>query len=105
MNKLLHNIPKRRLSDMEKEVILLRTELSKARRDKADMILNKGVMLYFGFIIIAIISLLSNYITLTGLEVIIGLGILAILLPLWIYTDMMSKEERELEDMIEDLYH
>ena len=101
----LHNIPKRRLSDMEKEVILLRTELSKVRRDKADMLLNKGVMLYFGFIIIAVVGLLSKYVTLTGLEIIIVLGVFAILLPVWIYTDVMTKEERELEDMIDDLYH
>ncbi len=101
----LRNIPKRRLSDMEKEVILLRTELSKVRRDKADMILDKGVMMYFGFLIIAVIGLLNGYVNTQSLEIIIILGILAILLPVWIYTDTMAKEEKELGDLIEDLYH
>ena len=101
----LRTIPKRRLSDMEKEIILLRTELSKVRRDKADMILNKGVMMYFGFLIIAVVGLLNGYVNFQSLEVIVILGILAILLPVWVYTDTMAKEERELEDMIEDLYH
>jgi len=100
----LHSIPKRRLSDIEKEVIMLRTELSRIRRDKADMILNKGVLMYFGFLAVAIIGLFKGYLDSTQLSLVILLGILALIIPVWSYTTTTSREEKEIEKLIEDLY-
>jgi len=99
----LERLPKRRISDIEKEAIFLRAELSKLRRERADMILNKGILLYFSFLIVAIIGLLNHYITLKQLNVLVALA-LAVLVTMWPYITTTTREEKELEDLIEELY-
>ncbi|MEM2121660.1 MAG: hypothetical protein QXU20_03345 [Candidatus Woesearchaeota archaeon] len=100
----LERLPKRRISDIEKEAIFLRAELSKLRRERADMILNKGILLYFSFLIVAIVGLLNHYITLKQLNVLVGLALAVLIITMWPYITTTSKEERELEELIEELY-
>ncbi len=102
--KKLKSMPKRKLSDVEKNTILLRIELSKIRREKADTILNKGVILYFGFLTIALIGLFKGFFNNVSLTATILLGLLIIIFAAWEYAVTIDKEERELEEELRNLY-
>ena len=100
----LKKVPKRKLSDVEKTAILLRMELSKIRREKADTILNKGVILYFGFLTIALVGLFKGLFNSESLMATIILGFLVITFAAWDYAVTISREEDELEKELKDLY-
>ncbi len=100
----LKKVPKRKLSDVEKTAILLRMELSKIRREKADTILNKGVILYFGFLTIALVGLFRGLFNSSSLMATITLGFLVIIFAAWDYATTISKEENEIEKELKELY-
>ncbi len=104
MMKKLKNIPKRKVSEVEKNAILLRIELSKIRREKADTLLNKGVILYFGFLTIALIGLFKGFFNNTSLTATVLLGLLIIIFAAWEYATTIDKEEKELEEELNNLY-
>jgi len=100
----LKKIPKRRLSDIEKQALFLRVELSKLRRERAEMILNKGILLYFSFLVVAVLGLINGYITLFQLNILVLLALSVLIIGMWPYITTTSKEEREIEELIEELY-
>ena len=100
----LKKIPKRRLSDIEKQALFLRVELSKLRRERAEMILNKGILLYFSFLVVAVLGLINGYITLFQLNILVLLALGVLIIGMWPYITTTSKEEREIEELIEELY-
>ncbi len=104
MMKKLKNIPKRKVSEVEKNAILLRIELSKIRREKADTLLNKGVILYFGFLTIALIGLFKGFFNNTSLTATVLLGLLIMIFAAWEYATTIDKEEKELEEELNNLY-
>ncbi len=104
MIRKLKSMPKRKISEVEKDAILLRIELSKIRREKADTILNKGVILYFGFLTIALIGLFKGFFNNTSLTATVLLGLMIIIFAAWEYAATIDKEEKELEEELDDLY-
>ena len=100
----LKRTPKRRLSDIEKQALFLRVELSKLRRERAEMILNKGILLYFSFLVVAVLGLINGYITLFQLNILVLLALGVLIIGMWPYITTTSKEEREIEELIEELY-
>jgi uncharacterized oligopeptide transporter (OPT) family protein len=102
-NKDFRNIPKRKLSEAEKQIIMLKIEKVKLQREKSALILNKSVMMFFGFLGVAVVGLLNKLISTTQLNVLIILGILALVIGIMPYSFTAHKEEQDLEKTINEL--
>ena len=99
----LNQIPKRKLSDLEKQIIDLRIEKLKLNRERSILILNKGTSVYFAFIVMAILGFMNNVIDLVSLNVLVLVGLVVLVASVIPYSKAMQKEEAELSKMLEEL--
>ena len=96
-------IPKRKLSEAEKQIIMLRIEKMKLERDKSLLILGGSIILFLAFIIVSIIGLINELITKTQLNLLIFIGFIALIIGIIPYMRFVIKEEKSLEKTLEEL--
>jgi len=78
-------IPKRKLTESEKQIITLKIEKVRLQREKSLLILNKGIMLFFAFLSVAVIGVVNKIITTVQLNILIIIGILALIIGILPY--------------------
>jgi uncharacterized membrane protein YidH (DUF202 family) len=97
-------LPQRHLSELEVQYINLSIERSRLKREQSQIILNKGLMLFFAFILFAVIlqqvyknvsELLTNMLILGGL-VVMGISIIP-------YMGAVKEEEQKIDRLMETL--
>ncbi|HLC50150.1 MAG TPA: hypothetical protein VJI97_01865 [Candidatus Nanoarchaeia archaeon] len=103
VNLDFRNIPKRKLSEAEKQIILLKIEKVKLQREKSALILNKSVMLFFGFLGVAVIGLVNQIISPMQVNILIISGVLALIIGVLPYSFASRREEKALEQTIDEL--
>ncbi|MEK6946660.1 MAG: hypothetical protein AABX32_03550 [Nanoarchaeota archaeon] len=96
-------IPKRKLSEAEKQIIMLRIEKLKLHREKSLLILNKGIILFFVFLAVAVVGLVNKMVTVMQLNILVLTGFLALIVGVLPYSFATRKEEKELEKTIDEL--
>src|SRR3989344_5457051 len=96
-------VPKRKLSEAERQIILLKVEKVKLQREKTLVILNKASMLFFAFLAVGVIGLVNKIITITQLNVMIIIGVIVMVVGMIPYSNIAKREEKELENTINDL--
>ena len=85
----------------EEMILSLEIEKSKLNREKSLLLLDKSLLLYFAFVIIAVVGLINKYISTKDMNmlIILSFGVLAVgLVP---YMITMGKEERKLNMLID----
>jgi len=78
----------------ETEQTHLRLELSRINREKARIVLNMGLILYFGFLIVGIIGFTFEYIDSTLLNVLVICGIVILVVSTLPYLVIIHNEEK-----------
>ena len=94
---------KKRLDENEKEILYLEIEKSKINREKASIILNKSLMLYFVFMMVAVVGFVFEYIDQFMMNSLIIIGILLLFLGAIPYHIITAKEERKIDNFLRDL--
>ena len=96
-------VPKRKLSEAEKQIIMLKIEKVKLQREKSLLILNKATMLFFAFVAVGIVGIVNKIISTLQLNILIVSGVLAMVIGILPYSTAAKKEEKDLEQTIEEL--
>jgi hypothetical protein len=96
-------VPKRKLSEAEKQIILLRIEKVKLQREKAILILNKSIMLFFAILAVSVVGLLNKMVSPFQLNLLMLISVLTLIVGVMPYSFSSKKEEKELENTIEEL--
>jgi hypothetical protein len=96
-------VPKRKLSEAEKQIIMLRIEKMKLERDKSLLILGSSIILFFAFIVVSIIGLVNELTTRTQLNILVFVGFIALIIGIIPYMRFVVKEEKSLEKTLEEL--
>ncbi|GEM_PF-1907607 len=104
IKKDFKNLPMRKISDAEKEAILIELELSKLRRSRATLVLAMGVLMYFVFIMAGVIGFVNNFLSQGLLNLMVIMGLCILIIALWPYMKTVNEEEKELDDMINELF-
>ena len=99
----LRTIPKRKISEAEKQIIMLKIERVRLEREKSMMILNKAVMLFFAFLVVAVVGLLNNIVTPTQLNILVMVGVSALIIGVIPYSISIRKEEKDIEATLKEL--
>ena len=81
-------------SEIDREQIQLRLELSRINREKAKIVLNMGLVLYFGFLIAGVIGFSFEYIDSFLLNVLVISGIAILIVSTLPYLVIVHKEEK-----------
>ncbi len=99
----LRSIPKRKISEAEKQIIMLKIERVRLEREKSMMILNKAVMLFFAFLVVAVVGLLNKIVTPTQLNILVMVGVAALIIGVIPYSISIRKEEKDIEETLKEL--
>ncbi len=94
---------KREFSDVEKEIVEIEVEKSRLNREKAMIVLNKSLFIYFCFLFVGIIGFINSYLSKTLLNAIILVGLIVLVLGTIPYVQTMKREEKKLNTMVDDL--
>ncbi len=90
-----------RFTARDSMVLEMELEVSKLRREKSVFVLNKSIFLYFFFIFLGVVGLLTGYESVFNTLVILGL--LSIIIGSIPYLRIMHSEEKNLEEMLDKL--
>ncbi|MBD3164316.1 hypothetical protein GF323_03885 [Candidatus Woesearchaeota archaeon] len=77
--------------------VYLEIEKSKIKREKARLVLEKSIFLYFLFMLIAVLGFIYNYIGSFTLNALILLGIIILIIGTIPYLVIVHKEEKKIE--------
>ena len=91
------------LTTLEKEIIEVEVEKSRLNREKAMLVLNKSLFIYFCFLFVAVIGFINAYVSKTLLNVLIIVGLLVLIMGTIPYVQTMKKEEKKLNTIINEL--
>ncbi|MBU0629275.1 MAG: hypothetical protein KKC75_08875 [Nanoarchaeota archaeon] len=90
-------------SDKEREIDYLEIEKSRINREKARLVVNMGLILYFGFLIVGIIGFTFDYVDSTMLNVLVICGIVILVVSTLPYLIIVHNEDRWINSKIQEL--
>jgi hypothetical protein len=99
--ELLQKAPKRKLSEVEKQMIFIVVEKCKLSRERALSTLNKAFLLFALFIVLAFLSRTNNILSTSHLNLIFLLGICLLIIVTIYYQNSIKQEEKVLDEILE----
>jgi len=87
----------------DSEITNLELESSRIKREKAKIVLNMGLILYFGFLIVGIVGFAFEYIDSFLLNVLVICGIVILIISTLPYLLIIHKEEMWIKVKIYEL--
>lgn len=99
----LSRVPQKHLSEVQKQYIQLRIEKARLNRERSILVLNKGLLLFFAFLVFGIILFLNKVINQMYLNVFVLVGLSVLILSILPYAKMAKKEEETIGNIIDSL--
>ena len=99
--EILRTTPNRKLSEIEKQMIFILIEKSKINRERSMMIINKGFLIFFGFVIIAVLSKQNELIPQLYINFLFILGITVLIVAAVLYQNVITEEEKNLNKLLD----
>jgi hypothetical protein len=96
-------LPQRHLSEAEKQYIAVLLEKSQLNRERAKLILDKGLLLFFAFLMFAIIALENEWIGRSLFNVVVIASVCVLVLSVTPYVNISKKEEEKLDAVLKEL--
>ncbi|MCK5283396.1 MAG: hypothetical protein KAK00_08370 [Nanoarchaeota archaeon] len=84
-------------------IIYLELEKSKIKREKAKLVMDKSIALYFIFMLVAVLGFVFDYIDSFMLNTLIVLGIVILILGTLPYMLTVNKEEKKIDNFLKQL--
>ncbi|MBW2976125.1 hypothetical protein KY347_01615 [Candidatus Woesearchaeota archaeon] len=99
--ELFRDLPKRKLSEMEKQVIFILIERSKIQREHSSIILNKGFIIFLAFLVVAYFGRVNVFIPDMYINVLFVLGVMLLVTAMWTYQVAIDRERKILEKLLD----
>ena len=99
---VFRTLPKRKLSEIEKQLIFILIEKSKVQRELSMTILNKGFLFFAAFVIIAYLSKETNLIPEFYINMLFILGVLVLVVSMIVYQTAVVKEKKILDKLLDN---
>ena len=88
---------------VDSEIIHLELERSRINREKAKIVLNMGLVLYFGFLIVGIVGFAFEYIGNLVLNILVICGIFILIVSTVPYIIISHKEDKWIKSKLQEL--
>lgn len=82
------------------QTIALEIEKSRLYREKAIMVFDKAILLYFSFLIIAVVGFVNSYINKNIFYILVSMSLCILIIGLVPYIIVMVREEKRLNKLI-----
>ncbi len=99
--KKFKTLPKRSISEIEKQLIFILIEKSKIQRERSLMTVNQGFLFFFAFVILAALSKINETIPESYLWILFLLGIIVLIITVISYQSTIKKEEQTLDALLD----
>lgn len=96
-------LPQRHLSEAEKQYFSLLLEKSRLNRERAKIVLDKGLVLFFAFLLFAIIAYQNQLITQLLFNLLVAGAVCVLLLSVIPYLKISKREEESLDHALNSL--
>jgi hypothetical protein len=100
---IFQRLPQRHLSEAEKQYITLLIEKSKLNRERAKLILDKGLVLFFAFLLFAILAYQNQLVSKLLFNMLVVGAVCVLLLSVTPYLKISKKEEEKLDRVLKEL--
>ena len=90
-------------SEVDREITYLELEKSRINREKAKIVLNMGLVLYFGFLVVGVIGFAFEYIDSFLLNFLVIGGIVVLIVSTLPYLVIIHKEEKWIKLKLDEL--
>ncbi len=97
-------MPKQKKKDEEpyfSDMINLEIQKAKLNVEKSTLIFNKGILLYFSFLFVGVLGFIQGYINQFSLNIIIIMGMVALIIGAIPYLLTTKREERKFNDLLD----
>jgi Flp pilus assembly protein TadB len=91
------------VSETSKQIIELELKKLEIKREKAKLVLDKCIWLYFLFMIVGVLGFIYDYVTPLVLNMIIIAAFIILIIGTMPYATSVTKEEKDLDKFIEQL--
>ena len=95
----LEVIPKRKLSDIEKQLIFILVERSKVKREKSILIINQIFLVFIAFVVLTYLSKENGFIKELYVNILLIAAIILLILSIVSYQSVINKEEKTLVNL------
>ncbi len=102
-SNVFDKLPQRHLSESEKQYIILMIEKSKIYRERATLVLDKGLMLFFAFLVFSLIALQNELISKTLFNILVISAVIILILSVTPYMNVSRKEEIKIDNVLDEL--
>jgi len=96
-------VPKRKLGEAEKQSLLLSIERMKLEREKTLLILGASIILFFAFLVVAVVGVLNGLINRKMLNVLVIVGFASLVVGIIPYARFVMTEQKSLENTLKEL--
>jgi len=86
---------------VNEKLVDLMIERGKMNREQSTLIIDKGIMIYFVFLVIAVIGLITNYLSLINFMILIILAFLILIITSIPYIRSLVSEKKKLDELID----
>jgi hypothetical protein len=100
---IFDRLPHKHLSESEKQYIALIIEKSKINRERATMILEKGLLLFFAFLVFAVIAMQNEMINKGLFNLLVIASVCVLMLSVTPYIKISKTEEKKIDDILREL--
>jgi hypothetical protein len=97
---ILDKLPQRKLTDLEKQVVFILIEKSKLQRENSMAIVNKGFLLFVGFVIVAYLTSVFDFIPQLYVHLLFIFGVIMLVVSMYTYQSTVAKEEKTLNNLL-----
>ncbi|MDD5086875.1 MAG: hypothetical protein PHV16_03920 [Candidatus Nanoarchaeia archaeon] len=97
---MFQRVPKRRLSEVEKQLIFILIEKSKLQRERSMSLLNKGFMTFIAFLVVAYLSKIGNLVSPVYTNILFVFGIVVLVVVTLTYITTLAREEKILNNLL-----
>ena len=98
---VFRTLPKRKLSEIEKQLIFILIEKSKVQRELSMTILNKGFLFFAAFVVVAYLSRVNNFISEFYINLLFVLGVIVLVVSMIVYQTAVVKEKKILNKLLD----
>ena len=95
------NLPKRKLSEIEKQMIFILIEKSRLQRETTHAILDKGVLVFLTFLVLAYLFKMTQLVPDMYINILFVLGIIVLIAAVVSFETVTSKEDKVLQELLD----
>lgn len=85
---------------MRERLVALEIEKSRLNREKSVMVFDKAILLYFSFLLVAVVGFINSYVNKNTFYSLVGMSLCILAVGLVPYITTMVKEEKRLNSLL-----